>query len=69
MSTSEEIHAVYEQDIAEKSKIVERKYGKLPFYAGCKDMSVYELYYGFGIENIRCCDYCPKTNKPSRRGK
>ena len=39
-SSSEEIMAVYFEDIAKMSKIVEEKFGKVPFYDNFKGMSV-----------------------------
>jgi len=44
MSTSSEINEVFEQEIAEKTKYVENKFGKLPFYDGCKNMRIFKLY-------------------------
>jgi hypothetical protein len=44
MSTSAEINEVFEQEIAEKTKYVENKFGKLPFYDGCKNMRIFKLY-------------------------
>ena len=43
MSTSEEIQAVYEEEIAQKTKLVERKFGKAPFYKNFKDMRKFKL--------------------------
>jgi hypothetical protein len=40
LSTDEEIRAVYEDDIAMMSYIVERKRGKAPFYNQFREMSV-----------------------------
>ena len=40
MSTSEEIQAVYEYEIAQKSYLVEMKRGKQPFYDNFKGMSI-----------------------------
>jgi len=39
-STTEEIQAVYRDDIDMKSYLVEVKYGKIPFYEGFKGMQV-----------------------------
>jgi hypothetical protein len=44
MSTSAEINEVFEQEIAAKTKYVENKFGKLPFYDGCKNMRIFKLY-------------------------
>ena len=40
MSDSEEIRAVYEDDIAMMSYIVERRRGKKPFYDNFRGMSI-----------------------------
>ena len=40
MSTTEEILAVYNDDIAKQSYILERKFGKKPFYDNFKGMAV-----------------------------
>jgi hypothetical protein len=44
MSTSEEINEVFEAEIAQKTKYVENKFGKLPFYDGCKNMRMFKMY-------------------------
>lgn len=46
MSTEEEIRAVFEQDIAEKSKQVINRQSILPFLDGMEGMSIQELYWG-----------------------
>jgi hypothetical protein len=40
MSSDEEIRQVYEQDIAMMSYLVEKTFGKKPFYDNFKGMSV-----------------------------
>ena len=42
-STSKEIQEVFEQEIAEKSKIVEKNFGILAFYEGGKGMRKFSL--------------------------
>jgi hypothetical protein len=44
MSTEEEIREVYEQEISEKSKLVEKKFGILSFYENGKGMRVFRMY-------------------------
>jgi hypothetical protein len=43
MSTSEEIQEVFEQEIKEKSKLVEKKFGLLAFYEHGKGMRCFRL--------------------------
>jgi hypothetical protein len=43
MSTEKEIQEVFEQEINEKSKLVERKFGKLAFYEGGKGMRRFKM--------------------------
>lgn len=66
MSTDEEIRAVYEQDIAEKTQLVESKFGKAPFYDNFDGFSIGHLYGGLGIENIKCLGFAPKSKKKHR---
>lgn len=66
MSTDEEIRAVYEEEIANKTNIVWHKYGKAPFYENFKDFSIETLGEGLGIEKIKCSEFFPKSKK---RGK
>lgn len=44
MSTEEQIREVYEQEIRQKTKLVEEKSGILAFYDGCKNMRVFKMY-------------------------
>lgn len=43
MSTSEEIQAVYESEIAEKTRIITQRYGVLALYDNGRDMRVFHL--------------------------
>lgn len=43
MSTSEEIQAVYEQDIAQKTAQVLNRHGLRPFLEGVRDMHVFKM--------------------------
>ena len=43
MSTSEEIQEVFEREISEKSKIVEKKFGILSFYERGRGMRTFHL--------------------------
>ena len=43
MSTSEEINEVFEQEIAEKSKIIEKKFGILAFYEHGRGMRQFHM--------------------------
>ena len=44
MSTSEQIREVFEQEIAEKSNIIRRKYGERPFYDGFGNMRIFDMF-------------------------
>ena len=66
MSTHNEIMAVYEDEIAAKSKIVENKFGKRPFYDGFNGFQIEGLYDGLGIEHIVCSEFIPKSKKRSK---
>ena len=46
MSTSEEIQAVFEEDIAEKSRVVVSKFGLEVFYDGLVGMSTHSVFPG-----------------------
>jgi hypothetical protein len=43
VSTSDEILEVFYSDIAEKTRIVEQKFGKAPFYENFKGMRQFKL--------------------------
>jgi hypothetical protein len=43
-STSEEINEVFQQEINEKSKLVENKFGILAFYENGRGMRTFKLY-------------------------
>ena len=43
MSTTEQIRAIYEEDIARKSYVVERRFGKKPFYDDFVDMYEFDM--------------------------
>ncbi len=54
MSTHEEIQAVFEWDIAEKSKVIaSRKNGILSFFDGLESCSVQEVFYKILDEDDR----------------
>lgn len=44
MSTSEEIQEVFQQEISEKSKYVEKKFGILAFYENGRGMRQFKMY-------------------------
>ena len=67
LSTHEEIMAVYEEDIYRKSKVVESKFGKAPFYDNFNGFSFDDLYSHSGIEKIRCSEFTPKIKKWSKK--
>jgi len=67
MSTSDEIRAVYEEDIFKKSKFVESKYGKSPFYNNFDGFYFEDIYANSGAELIICSEYTPKRKKWSRK--
>ena len=67
MSSDEEIRAVYEQDIADKTRLVYGKSGAMPFYDGFSGFQVEELFQELGIEKIVCSEYTPKTRKWSKK--
>ena len=53
MSTDEEIREVFEQDIAEKDKIVRGKHGMLPYLDGMEGLSVQDILWGIVDEEDR----------------
>ena len=59
LSNHEEIMAVYESDIAEKTRLVESKFGKKPFYDNFRGFHIEKLYGGLGIHRIVCSEYTP----------
>ena len=66
MSTSEEIQSVFEDEIAQKTKIVANRFGKSPFYDKFLGCHIEEPFLGLGTEEIICSDFTPKSKK---RGK
>ena len=50
--THEEIMAVYEEDIYQKTRVVESKFGKAPFYDNFNGFSFSDLCDNLGIEKI-----------------
>lgn len=60
MSNSEEIFAVYSDEIDKKSYIVEQRFGKGPFYENFNSFCFFSEYGGLGIEDIVCSDFKPK---------
>lgn len=67
MSTLEEIAAVYNEDIYQKTKLVESKFGKSPFYDNFVGFSFCDIYENIGAEKIRCSDFAPKHKKWSKK--
>ena len=53
MSTDEEIREIFEQDIAEKDRVVQGKYGMLPYLDGMDGLSIQELLWGIVDEEDR----------------
>ena len=67
MSTHDEIMAVYEDEIYQKSKLVESKFGKAPFYDNFDGFSFDHLYDNREISKIRCSEFTPKIKKWSKK--
>lgn len=67
MSDSTEINAVFEEEINKKSRLVENKFGKSPFYDNFEGFSFGSLFENAGIEHVRCSEYTPKTRKWSKK--
>lgn len=67
MSSHDEIMAVYNDEIAEKSRLVESRFGKAPFYDYFDGFRVCEPFTGLGIERITCSEFTPKRKKWSRK--
>ena len=67
MSSSEEIQAVYEEDICRMSRCVYNKQGLAPFFEGFKGFGIESLHDGLGINHIRCNEYTPKIKKNARK--
>jgi hypothetical protein len=63
MSTSEQIRAVFDEEICKKSRIVLNKYGTAPFFDGFRGFTIESLHDGLGIDKIVCRDYTPKGKK------
>ena len=53
MSTSEEIQAVFEAEIAEKSRRVYQKFGAGPFFENFEDLAVHDSRKWFGTKADR----------------
>ena len=56
MSDSREIQEVFEQDIANRSRIVENNCGIMPFYDGLVGFHTFGLYDGLHLDEILCSD-------------
>jgi hypothetical protein len=69
MSTSEEINAVFCEDIARKSQIVCSKYGPAPFYENFHGFCIEGLYDGLGIEQIVCSEFMPRSKNAHKNRK
>ena len=67
MSSHEEIMAVYEDEIQSKSRLVESKFGKSPFYDNFRGFNFCDLSENLGIEQIKCSEYTPKQKKWSKK--
>ena len=67
MSTPEEINAVFEEEINQKSRLVENKFGKSPFYDNFEGFSFGSVFENAGIERIRCSEFTPKIRKWSKK--
>ena len=63
MSTSEEISAVYNHDIAHRARCVFNKSGIGPFYDGLKGFRIESLHDGLGADYIVCKDFTPRSKK------
>jgi hypothetical protein len=59
-STHEDIMAVFNDDINEKSRLVEAKFGKAPFYDNFEGFSIKGIYDYAGIEDIKCSEFTPR---------
>jgi len=59
--------AVYHEEIDQKSRLVESKFGKAPFYDNFNGFNFEDLYANTGIERIVCSEYTPKTKKWSKK--
>lgn len=59
-STADDIREVYESEIAQKSRLVESKFGPGAFYGGFK---------GFSIEKHPCCDIVSSEIVPRKKKK
>ena len=66
MSTHEEIMAVYEDDIASQSSLVESKFGKKAFYDGFRGFSICNLGENSGAEKIVCSEYRPRRKNAAK---
>jgi len=67
MSTHEEIMAVYEADIYQKTMLVESKFGKSPFYDNFNGFGFCTLFDHAGIDRIQCSEFTPKRTKWSKK--
>jgi len=67
MSTAEQIRAVYEEEINQKSRLVEAKFGKSPFYDNFDGFSFGSIFENTGIEHIKCSEYTPKQRRWSKK--
>lgn len=63
MSDTNEIMAVFYEDIEKKSRIVENKFGRMAFLDGCRDMRVFSLGEKCGAERIRCSEFKPRKKR------
>jgi hypothetical protein len=67
MSSHEDIMAVYHEDIEQKSRLVESKLGKAPFYDNFNGFSFESLYSNTGAERIVCSEFTPKIARWSKK--
>lgn len=63
MSTSEEIQAVYEQDIARMTTQVVNRQGLRPFLEGVKDMHVFKMTAPVQGDGQTVIDWAPPRGK------
>ena len=58
--------AVYEDEISSKSRLVESKFGKAPFYDNFNGFSIEKVTDNLGAENIVCSEYRPRRKNAAK---
>jgi hypothetical protein len=67
MSTHDEIMDVYNEEINQKSRLVESKLGKAPFYNNFQGFCIEDIGVNTGADRIVCSDFKPLRRKWSKK--